>query len=132
MKPLLRWTALGTACLAVVGTVMVVVWPGTVALPQSEPAVTVTIPAASPGDTDTSGSDGSDTGTSGSTDNSGSGDTIPGTFGADDANTGTSVSGDTNTGTSGGAAAGTQDSHDDHDHGTPVHPAEPEHGAGHH
>ena len=158
MKPLLKWTATGAACLAVIGAVMVV-WPGTVSLPASEPAVTVSAPVDSPaddtvsgsGDTDTSGTGvtdpfgtgGTSTDTSGGTDSSGSGGapaSAPGDTYVESGSGGTSASGSGGTYVESGSGgtgsddtyAETQYSHDDHDHGTPVHPAEPEHGAGHH
>ena len=167
MKPLLKWTATSAACLAVIGAVLVV-WPGTVSLPASEPAVTVSAPTDSPTDdtdvsgaesTNISGTGGTDTSGIGSTDTSGTGSTSADTSGGTDpsgsvgapvsapgdtyveSGSGGSVSdsGGTSSNSGGTSAshsddtyAGTQDSHDDHDHGTPVRPAEPEHGAGHH
>ena len=114
MRPLLKWTVTSVACLAVVGSVMVV-WPGTVSLPASEPAVTVSAPVdPPPSDTDTSETGGTET------------------SGTETSGTGTSGTSGTGTSDSGGVQAETQYSHNDHDHGTPVHPAEPEHGAGHH
>ena len=142
MKPLLKWTATSVACLAVIGAVMAV-WPGTVSLPASEPAVTVSAPVDSAPDDTVSGA--GDTSGTGGTDTSGTGGTsTDASVGTDSSGSGAapasapgdtyveSGSGGTGTSHSDDMYTETQDSHDDHDHGTPVRPAEPEHGAGHH